>query len=318
MKYIKIKRKNSGFTLLELVVVVAVMGLISTMALDVYTEHSNQKRFEATKERLAEIKFAIIGDPRRDLVTGYVVDEGELPENINALMYKEYCSDITYFVQTSCESAAETWSENDNWNGPYLRNRQTNNDGNFVFKDGWGSAFKYEYNSTESNVTIYSIGLDREENPSSVSEYNAQNSYEQDYPRSDSTAPEADPAPLITQSELNQTLKYRSTVHASVTINATAVINESKCLAIRKSEDSLVYTSAPVTVSIVAGSQKQVSFGTLNNDGNRLEKNGLNEYILLDVDSGTCTAVTPAFWTANKRDAFIYRRENESFQLYNL
>ena len=56
-----IKRKNSGFTLLELVVVVGIMGLMSTMAMDLYTDKSNQKRYDLTKKRITALKHAVYG-----------------------------------------------------------------------------------------------------------------------------------------------------------------------------------------------------------------------------------------------------------------
>ncbi len=168
------KQKNAGFTLLELVVVVAVMGLISTMAMDVYTDQSNQKRFEATKERLAEIKFAIIGDPMmrvgsQAVLTGFYDDMAELPNDIDGLISdpknKGECDNsgvITLTDETSCISPA-TWTSY--WRGPYLHNLQSKN-GSLVFNDAWGNAFDWDYSSSPGNLIVTSAGLNRDINPS--------------------------------------------------------------------------------------------------------------------------------------------------------
>lgn len=167
------KRKNAGFTLLELVVVVAVMGLISTMAMDVYTDHSNQKRFEVTKKRLAEIKFAIIGDPMmrvgsQVVLSGFYNDMKRQPKSIDELISDtstsggEYCENSngdeasTYSDKSTCEAVTDHhWVE---WQGPYLHNLQSS----MVFKDGWGREFLWPDASTYStsgNLIISSYGL---------------------------------------------------------------------------------------------------------------------------------------------------------------
>jgi prepilin-type N-terminal cleavage/methylation domain-containing protein len=164
----KSNRKNAGFTLLELVVVVAVMGLISSMAMDVYTDSSNQKRFEATKSRLAEIKFAIIGDPMmrvgsQAILTGYYNDMTVLPSDIGELISdpksKGECDNsgvITIINETSCTSPA-TWTSY--WEGPYLHNLQSNS-GNLIFKDAWGSDFNWVPDSPSTgDLTVTSYGL---------------------------------------------------------------------------------------------------------------------------------------------------------------
>jgi len=171
------KRKSAGFTLLELVVVVAVMGLISSMAMDVYTDNSNQKRFEATKERLAEIKFAIIGDPQMRVGSqaiqegAFFKDMGRLPRNIAELVTpdnNDFCLHTTnYIVSTTIANAAAcaaivplgswTWTSEDSikWKGPYLHNLQTFIDDkgtdvesddttHIVFFDSWGNTHPWD------------------------------------------------------------------------------------------------------------------------------------------------------------------------------
>lgn len=184
-----IKRKNAGFTLLELVVVVAVMGLISTMALDVYSDHSNQKRFEATKERLAEIKFAIIGDPMmrvgsQAVLSGFYYDTGRLPKALSELIFQCRTSTDNIGViavdKDECVDAGNEWE--DNWHGPYLNNIQSDN-GSLVFRDAWGNTntddnygWVFDYTALAGSLKIQSLGLNR------VSGSTTGNPYENDYP----------------------------------------------------------------------------------------------------------------------------------------
>ena len=182
MKNILNKRKSAGFTLLELVVVVAVMGLISTMAMDVYTDNSNQKRFEATKQRLAEIKFAIIGDPMMRVGSqaitkgSFFKDMDRPPANINELINYPldamHCVDSvetevpSLITQLTCEAVpGNKWVSK--WNGPYLHNIQSTG-GNLVFTDAWGNNdgsndFGWEFDTTTivGSLIIKSKGLNR-------------------------------------------------------------------------------------------------------------------------------------------------------------
>ncbi len=194
MKNISNKKNSIGFTLIELVVVVAIMGLMSTMAMDLYTDKSNQKRFELTKQRLAEIKFAIIGDPMmrvgsQVVLTGFFNDMKRLPRNIDELISANgdpYClHDTKYSIDTSktisdCPSGW-TWTDDSirlkTWNGPYLINIQS--DGNaLIFSDAWGNSssdgnfgWKVTTEDTTKNLIIESLGLDRVEGGSTGNEY---------------------------------------------------------------------------------------------------------------------------------------------------
>ncbi|NRA56275.1 MAG: prepilin-type N-terminal cleavage/methylation domain-containing protein [Gammaproteobacteria bacterium] len=175
-----IHKKYSGFTLLELVVVVAVMGMISTMAMEVYTNNSNQQRYDLTKQRLAEIKFAIIGDPMmrvgsQAVLSGFFNDMKRLPYTLSELIYQ--CrTNLNVGIpanKDNCDLAlGEIWEEK--WDGPYLNNIQSNGN-DLVFRDAWGNNsddgnFGWNYAGSAEPVPptlptdhlwIQSLGLDR-------------------------------------------------------------------------------------------------------------------------------------------------------------
>ncbi len=199
-KLTNMKRKNAGFTLLELVVVVAVMGLISTMAMDVYTDNTNQSRYDLTKKRVEEIRYAIIGDDSRTpfTVSGFIADTGNAPTKLRQLIMEEYCDeDPWYNTESTCNGAGNTWvkQQDNNWQGPYLIAYTTEVfsrkiGANYVkktlpvFRDSWGRTirnivdntsdstqmseqiedmtnFGWNFVEASGDITVQSYGLDR-------------------------------------------------------------------------------------------------------------------------------------------------------------
>lgn len=112
-----------GFTLIELVIVIVVLGVLSAVAVKKMQPSIDTARYEQTKKELDELAFAIVGNPglyangaRADF--GYVGDVGSLPPNLDALV-------------TNPGGYAT-------WDGPYM----SSNFGATDFKtDGWGTAY---------------------------------------------------------------------------------------------------------------------------------------------------------------------------------
>lgn len=166
--YSNSKPNQHGFTLLELIVVVGVLGLITAMATDFMVNQTNQQRFDTTKLRLEQIRYAIIGDSSRSLngqpvFSGYIADTGEVPTQLRQLVSNaEYCTtDITKTTEADCGSA--DWHEAPvGWKGPYLPVSGINDD----FSDGWGNNDPYNYGWSYSapgaglDILITSLGLD--------------------------------------------------------------------------------------------------------------------------------------------------------------
>ena len=113
-----------GFTLIELVLVIAVIGIITSVATVKMFPSLESSRYEATKTEMQSLAFAIVGNPR--IFTdgarsdfGYVGDVGSLPPNLDALV-----SNPGYST----------------WDGPYIKSDFGSDD----FKqDAWEVDYTY-------------------------------------------------------------------------------------------------------------------------------------------------------------------------------
>ncbi|WP_353303406.1 prepilin-type N-terminal cleavage/methylation domain-containing protein [Sessilibacter corallicola] len=154
----KIPLNNSGFSLLELLIVLGLIATAATLALSVVDNSDNQNRFEETRRKLAVIQNAILGtDPNANTtnnVDGFVSDMGRLPLSLNELLTEPTdCDPDTAGNQTCAwqfDADSEIWH---GWNGPYIRTL------NADFRDGWGNDWSWDL-SVANQLTIGSFGLD--------------------------------------------------------------------------------------------------------------------------------------------------------------
>jgi prepilin-type N-terminal cleavage/methylation domain-containing protein len=120
-----------GVTLLELLIVIMIVGLLTTAALKAYDTSLQAGRFAATRRTLEELASALVGNP--ELVThgarvdfGYVGDLGMLPDT--------KLSDLV-----SPPAGIDTGL----WRGPYIINRVAENPTGYQ-RDAWGDSLIYE------------------------------------------------------------------------------------------------------------------------------------------------------------------------------
>jgi len=73
-----------GFSLIEVIVVLAVISIMASMAVPLAAKVIDQSRTEATRKQMEEIYKAIVGDPALG-TAGYVGDMGRLPQNLGQL-----------------------------------------------------------------------------------------------------------------------------------------------------------------------------------------------------------------------------------------
>jgi prepilin-type N-terminal cleavage/methylation domain-containing protein len=138
----KIKKTNSGFTLVEVVITIIIAGVLAAVALRSVSQMSDVAKVEETKQELEELEYAIVGNgnlyndkTRSDF--GYTGDVGALPTNLDALF-----SDPGGYAT---------------WKGPYVK-RKFEQDVSGYKQDSWGTNYAYgggvEITSTGSGSDI--------------------------------------------------------------------------------------------------------------------------------------------------------------------
>ncbi len=127
---------GEGFTLLELLLVITILGAVAWLSVESATDNMDQVRFDKTKRHIAAIKRALIGDSSRTLNSGG-----------------------TWVNQTAYNGTAILPH---GWRGPYLpAESYTNASGDFRyvgFRDGWGTSnnnASTEYRNFGWNYTAY-------------------------------------------------------------------------------------------------------------------------------------------------------------------
>ncbi len=127
-------RSEIGYTLIELVLVLVIIGILSAVGLRSLTAVNQTARTEETRQEMDRLAHAIAGDPtltgggtRTDF--GYIGDNGGLPANLDALA-----------------SNPGGWTT---WKGPYITNEFTSGGGSTDFKfDAWGKAYTFTGGNT--------------------------------------------------------------------------------------------------------------------------------------------------------------------------
>lgn len=129
---IKIRGNDSGFTLIELVIIILVLGVIGAFAVGRLSEGLETAQVEHTKAEMDAIAEAIVGNP--DLYSdgartsfGYVGDNGALPPTLQALTVNPGLA---------------------TWKGPYISQGGVSND---YTRDGWGVPYVFSGTTITSN-----------------------------------------------------------------------------------------------------------------------------------------------------------------------
>lgn len=189
-KPLSLAGNQQGMTLIELTVVLLILISLATIAIRSTAGLQDQARWEQTKNRYAEIKKAIIGDPKLIIngqpdISGFVADMGRLPACIQELLAEGYCPKNTFCDQTACNTdTPDSWvASGYNWKGPYLISSELATDAD-AFSDGWGrtAAGNYGWSITfdtintasATTMTIQSLGKDQTAGGTSP--------YDSDYP----------------------------------------------------------------------------------------------------------------------------------------
>ena len=145
----KMRHSEVGFTLIELVIIIIVLGIVAAVAIPKFGTLSEEAKANATREEIRRIKTAIIGDPQviaggKYINRGFEGDIGYAPTNLIDLVRKpDYITSYDRFTRLG-------------WNGPYLDSAEMN----FLY-DSWGSLYSYNAGTrtivstgTTPNITI--------------------------------------------------------------------------------------------------------------------------------------------------------------------
>jgi len=130
-------KEIKGFTLLEIIIVLAVMAILAGIAVPYAYRQIASSRQQATREEMANLKRALIGDKRRiqngmrsDF--GYSGDWGNLPERLDALVKTQ--SPRWHYDKKRKIGAG--------WNGPYISETFSGAKEDYGL-DAWQNAYIY-------------------------------------------------------------------------------------------------------------------------------------------------------------------------------
>lgn len=165
-----------GFTLLEMLLVVFLMGMLAVAATAMVDGFDDQQRFELTRSRLAQIRMAVIGDASRTLngereLSGFVADMGRLPNDLQELVEltgTPWGDDVLSYQGLSDVSPVNIELYG-GWRGPYLDALPAAGISAVrAFRDGWGNPdnaapdpnFGWNVTSASSVLQVQSFGAD--------------------------------------------------------------------------------------------------------------------------------------------------------------
>ncbi len=145
------QRLQIGFTLLELVLVLFLVGLLASAGLLFTQNQEDQAYFDETQRRLETIRQAIIRNSERTVngqpeLAGFAADMGRLPYCAAELIYSGAVSDTDFFI-SPCSDVNDLPMRRPGvtadgirygWWGPYIQVNPDQN-GERVFRDGYSN-----------------------------------------------------------------------------------------------------------------------------------------------------------------------------------
>ena len=121
---------SRGFTLMELLVVMAILALMAVIAVPLYLNHLSNSRIQTAKIQVEQLGT---------ILDMYRLDVGGYPTTSDGL-----------------ESLLTAPAGVDRWNGPYLRKRES-------LTDPWGKPYEYRSPGDHGAYDLWSTGSDKAE-----------------------------------------------------------------------------------------------------------------------------------------------------------
>jgi general secretion pathway protein G len=130
MNRVKRNGRRSGFTLLEILVVIAIIALLAAFVVPNLVGVQSKSEIKITSTKVAS------GGPIASMIDTFRLDLGRYPKELAELTNKP-----------------DDEEEAKKWNGPYIKDPTT-------LKDAWGREIKYECPGkvNEANYDLWSMG----------------------------------------------------------------------------------------------------------------------------------------------------------------
>jgi len=140
--------RRSGFTLLEVIIAIAILSILASMAVPYAARLIDKSREESTRQEMENIYNIILGDPKVS-TGGYAGDLGRMPAG----------GDFTQLNVQGAQPAGGTGllGVKFGWYGPYVN---TGFDPQGYMNDAWGTAYRYGV-APDGAGQIRSAGADR-------------------------------------------------------------------------------------------------------------------------------------------------------------
>lgn len=167
-----IRRSTKGFSLIELLVVVAVLSATAYVALDAVDNDTSQIRFDMTQQRMGAVRTAIIGEQGLSangtpVIAGFVADVGQLPPCLRALLVQNADCDQDETADFTPPPYQQIGALTFGWRGPYISENPVS------LRDAWGNSgeelnniapeieFGWQVTAAASTFDLLSFGRDR-------------------------------------------------------------------------------------------------------------------------------------------------------------